>query len=185
MREECIEDLSAAFELRCLEHAMQIAEVGKLLGERERTRTDARFDVLQMLARLLQVGFRDRAARMPDDTGDVEGRLTARARQANEGPAQRVHIAWQAYDVRRNRTLTTLGAWAVPSIANTDPPRTVRMDERDNVAIVANDGGLPAGTEVTVDLILREFVPQGHKLALLEIAAGSPSFATASVSAMR
>jgi galactarate dehydratase len=62
----------------------------------------------------------------------------------------------------------------VPSIANTDPPRTVRMDERDNVAIVANDGGLPAGTEVTVDLILREFVPQGHKLALLEIAAGSP-----------
>jgi phosphate transport system substrate-binding protein len=30
---------------------------------------------------------------MPDDPGDVEGRLTTGMRQANEGPAQRVHIA--------------------------------------------------------------------------------------------
>ena len=27
-----------------------------------------------------------------------------------------------------------------------DPPRRIRMHARDNVAIVANDGGLPAGT---------------------------------------
>jgi galactarate dehydratase len=29
----------------------------------------------------------------------------------------------------------------------TQTPLTIRMDERDNVAIVANDGGLPVGTE--------------------------------------
>ena len=48
------------------------------------------------------------------------------------------------------------------------------MHESDNVAIVANDGGLPAGTELTAGLVLREFVPQGHKLALLEIGEDSP-----------
>ena len=48
------------------------------------------------------------------------------------------------------------------------------MHESDNVAIVANDGGLPAGTELTASLVLREFVPQGHKLALLEIGEDSP-----------
>jgi len=48
------------------------------------------------------------------------------------------------------------------------------MHESDNVAIVANDGGLPAGTELTAGLVLSEFAPQGHKLALLEIGEESP-----------
>ncbi len=54
------------------------------------------------------------------------------------------------------------------------PPHTIRMHERDNVAIVANDGGLPAGTELPGGLVLREKVPQGHKVALLDIAAHAP-----------
>ncbi len=54
------------------------------------------------------------------------------------------------------------------------PPLFIRMNERDNVAIVANDGGLPAGTAFPCGLTLRERVPQGHKLALVDIDAGAP-----------
>jgi len=53
-------------------------------------------------------------------------------------------------------------------------PHVICMDERDNVAIVANDGGLPPGTELASGLRLRDQVPQGHKVALVDIAAGQP-----------
>jgi galactarate dehydratase len=43
-------------------------------------------------------------------------------------------------------------------------PRLIRMHENDNVAIVANDFGLPAATQIN-GLRLREHVPQGHKVA--------------------
>ena len=58
--------------------------------------------------------------------------------------------------------------------ANPDPPRTVRMHERDNVAIVVNETGLPAGTLLPGGLALRDQVPQGHKVALVDIAAELP-----------
>lgn len=51
-------------------------------------------------------------------------------------------------------------------------PHTLKMHPDDNVAIVANDGGLKAGTRMPDGLVLREGVPQGHKLALTDIAAG-------------
>jgi galactarate dehydratase len=51
-------------------------------------------------------------------------------------------------------------------------PLTIRMHERDNVAIVANDGGLPSGTVFPDGLTLVERVPQGHKVALQDLAAG-------------
>lgn len=54
------------------------------------------------------------------------------------------------------------------------PPLIIRMHERDNVAIVANDGGLPAGTVMPDGLVLRDKVPQGHKVALVDIPAGQP-----------
>jgi galactarate dehydratase len=50
----------------------------------------------------------------------------------------------------------------------------IRMHDRDNVAIVANDGGLPPGAVLASGLTLRERVPQGHKVALLDIAADAP-----------
>ena len=50
-------------------------------------------------------------------------------------------------------------------------PLTIRMQPRDNVAIVANHGGLPAGTVLPDGLCLRDAVPQGHKVALVEIPA--------------
>jgi galactarate dehydratase len=51
-------------------------------------------------------------------------------------------------------------------------PLRIRMHERDNVAIVANDGGLVAGTVFDDGLALAERVPQGHKVALVDLAAG-------------
>jgi galactarate dehydratase len=53
-------------------------------------------------------------------------------------------------------------------------PFAIRMHERDNVAIVANDGGLPSGAVLPSGLVLRERVPQGHKVALADIAANAP-----------
>jgi galactarate dehydratase len=46
------------------------------------------------------------------------------------------------------------------------------MHARDNVAIVANDGGLAAGTVFPSGLTLREKVPQAHKVALVDIPEG-------------
>jgi galactarate dehydratase len=51
-------------------------------------------------------------------------------------------------------------------------PLTILMHPADNVAIVANDGGLPEGTKLPSGLVLREKVPQGHKVALVDIPAG-------------
>ena len=57
-------------------------------------------------------------------------------------------------------------------------PHAIRMDDRDNVAIVANAGGLEAGARFTAGfaagLTLRERVPQGHKVALADIGEGEP-----------
>ena len=53
------------------------------------------------------------------------------------------------------------------------PPLTIRMHERDNVAIVANDGGLPPGSVLPSGLVLLDRVPQGHKVALVDLAAGA------------
>ena len=51
-------------------------------------------------------------------------------------------------------------------------PLYITMHEGDNVAIVANDGGLPAGTRFPSGLTLVDKVPQGHKVALVDLAAG-------------
>jgi len=48
----------------------------------------------------------------------------------------------------------------------------IRMHAADNVAIVANDGGLPAGTVFPDGLTLVQHVPQGHKLSLIDMGAG-------------
>ncbi len=52
-------------------------------------------------------------------------------------------------------------------------PLYIRMHPADNVAIVANDGGLPAGAVFDDGLTLREAVPQGHKVALADLPAGT------------
>ena len=51
-------------------------------------------------------------------------------------------------------------------------PHTIRMADGDNVAIVANEGGLDAGTALASGIVLVDRVPQGHKVALAPIGAG-------------
>ena len=52
--------------------------------------------------------------------------------------------------------------------------RLVRMHEDDNVGVVATRGGLPAGQRVDDGLVLRDAVPQGHKVALRAIDVDEP-----------
>lgn len=56
------------------------------------------------------------------------------------------------------------------------PPLAIRMHPADNVAIIANDGGLPAGTVMPEGpahgVVLKDKVPQGHKVALRDLAPG-------------
>ena len=53
-----------------------------------------------------------------------------------------------------------------------EPPRRIQVAPGDNVAIVVNGLGLPAGTAFPDGLVLNHFVPQGHKVALADIADG-------------
>jgi galactarate dehydratase len=68
--------------------------------------------------------------------------------------------------------MSTMSASTIPSTPR--PPLTICMHDSDNVAIVANDGGLDAGTALIDGLVLLDRVPQGHKVALVDIAAGAP-----------
>jgi len=53
-------------------------------------------------------------------------------------------------------------------------PLYIKVHESDNVAIIVNDNGLPAGTRFSCGLALTEHVPQGHKVALTDLAQGAP-----------
>ncbi|MBC3878631.1 galactarate dehydratase [Undibacterium sp. FT79W] len=52
-------------------------------------------------------------------------------------------------------------------------PLYIKMHDDDNVAIVVNDGGLPAHTVFPCALELVDHVPQGHKVALTDLPEGS------------
>ena len=62
----------------------------------------------------------------------------------------------------------------MPTQTAATDPIIIRMHERDNVAIVANDGGLPAGTQLPDGVVLVNAVPQGHKVALVDLKAATP-----------
>jgi galactarate dehydratase len=49
-------------------------------------------------------------------------------------------------------------------------PHYIRVHPNDNVAIVVNDGGLPEGAVFPDGLTLRERIPQGHKVSLMDLA---------------
>ncbi|QGW81667.1 galactarate dehydratase [Variovorax paradoxus] len=60
----------------------------------------------------------------------------------------------------------------LPSSPAARPPHRIHMHAADNVAIVANDGGLKAGAAFADGLVLVDNVPQGHKVALADLAEG-------------
>jgi len=53
-------------------------------------------------------------------------------------------------------------------------PICIRVHPRDNVAVVVNPEGLMAGTRLRDGFTLVDAIPQGHKVALREIAHGAP-----------
>jgi galactarate dehydratase len=53
-------------------------------------------------------------------------------------------------------------------------PLYIRVHERDNVAIIVNSEGLPAGTRFPDGLTLAEHIPQAHKVALRDFNRGDP-----------
>ncbi len=55
-----------------------------------------------------------------------------------------------------------------------EAPRRIRVHPDDNVAIVVNSDGLPSGTRFDDGLLVREHVPQGHKVAIEDIPEGGP-----------
>ena len=61
-------------------------------------------------------------------------------------------------------------------MANSHPsfPRLIRVNPLDNVAIVANEGGLAAGTPLGSGSSLLEHIPEAHKVALVTIEEGAP-----------
>ncbi len=52
-------------------------------------------------------------------------------------------------------------------------PLYIKVDPADNVAIIVNEGGLPAGAQFESGLVLTEPVPEAHKVALVDLPAGS------------
>lgn len=50
-----------------------------------------------------------------------------------------------------------------------EAPLYIKINPIDNVAIVVNTGGLPEGTVFPCGLELKEHVPQGHKVALMDL----------------
>ncbi len=53
-------------------------------------------------------------------------------------------------------------------------PLCIQVHARDNVAIIVNEGGLPAGTQLDNGLTLIDAIPEAHKVALCGIAPGEP-----------
>ncbi|TXS90242.1 galactarate dehydratase [Parahaliea maris] len=57
-------------------------------------------------------------------------------------------------------------------IQHSDSPRYIRLHERDTVGVVINAQGVAAGSRFADDLEAIEAIPQSHKVALRDIAAG-------------
>ena len=57
-------------------------------------------------------------------------------------------------------------------IEHSDSPRSIRLHPLDNVAVVVNDQGVPAGTVFADGLVTLDFVPQSHKVTLEDIPQG-------------
>lgn len=51
--------------------------------------------------------------------------------------------------------------------------RSIQLRSEDNVAVVVNDDGAPAGAVFQDGIVAVEAIPQGHKVALVDIPAGA------------
>jgi len=58
-------------------------------------------------------------------------------------------------------------------IPHRDSPRCIRMNKRDNVAVIASESGVPSGSSIEEGLVALQDIPQCQKVALEDIAAGA------------
>jgi galactarate dehydratase len=70
------------------------------------------------------------------------------------------------------RSKKTAHFGATMGLMTSAEPRYIRVHTDDNVAVVVNEGGLPAGAKLALELILREAIPEAHKVALTDLAEG-------------
>ncbi|MED4802069.1 galactarate dehydratase [Bacillus atrophaeus] len=61
----------------------------------------------------------------------------------------------------------------VLNLRQNQSPLYIKVNANDNVAIIVNDRGLPAGTVFPCGLTLEEYVPQGHKVTLTDLKQGA------------
>jgi len=62
---------------------------------------------------------------------------------------------------------------AHPATQVSGAARVIRVHPTDNVAVVVTQGGLAAGSELAGGLVLRQDVPEAHKVALADLAEGA------------
>ncbi|MCR6597028.1 galactarate dehydratase [Bacillus halotolerans] len=60
----------------------------------------------------------------------------------------------------------------VMNLRQNQAPLYIKVNVKDNTAIIVNDGGLKKGTVFPCGLMLEEDVPQGHKVALIDLNQG-------------
>ncbi|VBB07691.1 d-galactarate dehydratase / altronate hydrolase c terminus [Lucifera butyrica] len=60
------------------------------------------------------------------------------------------------------------------TVAQQEKPLYIKLNAKDNVAIIVNAGGLPQGTLFPCGLELREPIPEGHKVALTDLNQDEP-----------
>ena len=63
---------------------------------------------------------------------------------------------------------------STPPAPPADRPRCLRLHPSDDVAVIVDDGGVPAGARFADGLCAAEAIPQSHKIALRAIAEGEP-----------
>lgn len=93
-------------------------------------------------------------------------------RTEERGCGPEYHFGMLEPDIPKAEALPCGTQDAPPVPVHGPVPVLVRMRAEDNVAIVGNEGGLPAGTVLPGGLVLRDRVPQAHKVALADIPAG-------------
>ena len=60
------------------------------------------------------------------------------------------------------------------SVIEKQKPLYIKVNDKDNVAIVVNKGGLKKGTVFSDGLELLQDIPEANKIALLDIKKGDP-----------
>src|ERR1035437_527293 len=90
-------------------------------------------------------------------------RFAESARKSLRQPPEK--FGWES------RVFTSAGVWAMNEGQR---PLYIQVNPADNVAIIVNEGGLPAGSVFESGLKLLEDVPEAHKVALRDIERDQP-----------